>query len=340
MQFGFFDRVDREKRLTELGDNLERLNKAIDWEMFRPILTKALYKEHKGAGGRPRFDPVMMLKILILQRYYNLSDEQTEYQITDRISFMRFLGLGLSDKVPDAKTIWYFRNQLTEAKAVDELFNHFEKMLEEAKIITHEGSIIDATFAETPKQHNKPEEKEEIKAGKIPEEWQKPEEAHKLAQKDLDARYSIKRKQLFFGYKNNIKVDADSKMITKYKVTPANISDHKVFEDLLDIEKDKHIWADSGYYNKNVFKLIPESIETSILEKATRCHPLTDEQKQSNTEKSKVRVRIEHVFGYMKSTMHGTSSKYIGLERASACMALMNLTYNMCRYEYLTRAKN
>ncbi len=340
MQFGFFDRIDREKRLTELGDNLEKLNKAIDWEMFRPILTKALYKEAKGAGGRPRFDPVMMLKILILQKYYDLSNEQVEYQITDRISFMRFLGLGLSDKVPDANTIWCFNEQLKKANATEKLFEHFGKMLEEAEIVTHKGSIIDATFAEVPKQHNTPEEKEEIKAGKIPEEWQKPENAHKLAQKDLDAHYSVKRNQPFFGYKDHIKVDADSKMIVDFKVTPANIPDFKVFKDLFDAEKDKHIWADSGYHYKEVFNIIPKNVETSILERATRKHPLTDEQKESNTEKSRVRVRVEHVFGFMKSTMHGTRSRCIGIERVSSGLALLNLTYNLFRYEYLTRAKS
>ncbi|MDR3130221.1 MAG: transposase [Treponema sp.] len=105
-QHGFFDENDRLKELSKMGDPLERLNLYIDWEQFREILTLILRKEPKGPGGRPPFDCVMMFKILILQRLYNISDAQAEYQIKDRLSFMRFLGLSLRDTVPDEKTIW------------------------------------------------------------------------------------------------------------------------------------------------------------------------------------------------------------------------------------------
>ena len=337
MQIGFFDVENKENRLSELGDHLEKLNGVIDWEMFRPILKKAFHKEHKGAGGRPAFDYVMMFKILIIQRYYNLSDDQTEFQINDRISFMRFLGLGLSDKVPDAKTIWHFRNVLIENHAADKLFNRFEQMLEDAHLISHKGSIVDATFSEVPKQHNTPDEKKDLKEGRIPGEWKKPENRHKLAQKDTDARYTRKRDEYHFGYKNHIKADKDSKLITGYSVTPANIPDYQILPALLD-ERDQHLWADSGYCLKPVFDAIPSHIKTDILEKATKCHPLTEEQKQSNTVKSRVRVRVEHVFGHMKNTMNGINLKCIGLERAKFHLALANLTYNMCRYEILTRS--
>ena len=337
MQFGFFDIEKKENRLSQLGDHLEKLNQAIDWEMFRPILKKAFQKEHKGAGGRPPFDYVMMFKILIIQRYYNLSDEQTEYQINDRISFMRFLGLGLADKVPDAKTIWNYRDVLTEQRVADQLFQRFERMLEEAHLISHKGSIVDATFSEVPRQHNTPDEKKEIKEGRLPEEWKKPEKKHKLAQKDTDARYTQKRAELYYGYKDHIKADAESKFITAYCITPANIPDYKILAKLLD-EKDRHLWADSGYCLKPVFEAIPPHIKVSILEKNTRGHSLSEAQRKSNTEKSKIRVRVEHIFGHMKNTMHGINLKCIGLKRASFNLALANLTYNMCRYEYLTRS--
>ena len=141
MQFGFFDIDRKENRLSELGDQLEKLNKVIDGEIFRPQLNKVFKKTPKGAGGRPAFDYVMMFKILILQKFYNLSDDQTEYQINDRISFMRFLGLGLSDKVPDAKTIWNFRNTLAEHQMGERLFKRFEQELERANMISHKGSM-------------------------------------------------------------------------------------------------------------------------------------------------------------------------------------------------------
>ena len=97
-----------------MGDLLVRLNKAIDCERFRPTLNTVLKKESKGAGGRSPYECVLMFKILILQRIYNLSDDQTEYQNNARMSFLRFLGLGLEDRVSDAKTIWLFRDTLTK----------------------------------------------------------------------------------------------------------------------------------------------------------------------------------------------------------------------------------
>ena len=128
-QISLWDENARLAKLSELGDALERLNKVINWEMFRPKLEKVFKKEAKGAGGRPPYDYVLLFKILVLQRIYNLSDEQTEYQINDRMSFMRFLGLGLSDRVPDAKTIWLFRDTLTKAAVMRELFDLFNLSL-------------------------------------------------------------------------------------------------------------------------------------------------------------------------------------------------------------------
>lgn len=337
MQFGFFDIEKKRNRLSELGDQLEKLNKVIDWEIFRPVLNRIFKKTAKGPGGRPAFDYVMMFKILIIQKYYNLSDDQTEYQINDRISFMRFLGLGLSDKVPDAKTIWYFRNTLTENEVGKELFNRFEQELEAAHLISHKGSIVDATFADVPKQHNTPDEKKDLKEGKTPEGWSKPENKHKAAQKDTDAKYTKKRDEYHFGYKNHIKGDAESKLITEFVVTPANIPDYQVITRLLD-KNDRELWADSGYCLKPVFESIPTGIKTHILEKNTKCHPLTEEQRKSNTEKSKVRVRVEHIFGYMKNSMNGINLRSIGLKRAEFNIALSNLTYNLFRFEFLSRS--
>ena len=127
---GFFDEQFRLEKLTDQRDPLVKLQQQIDWEQFRRILTTAFEKEEKGIGGRTPFDYVMMFKILVLQRYYNLSDEQMQFQILDRLSFMRFLNLTLSDRVPDEKTIWLFRENLIEHKLVDRLFNKFLSSLE------------------------------------------------------------------------------------------------------------------------------------------------------------------------------------------------------------------
>src|SRR5208283_1881306 len=151
---GLFDEALRLDKLTIQGDPLVVLKKNIIWEQFRPLLDAVLKKEAKGPGGREPFDYVMMFKILILQRYYNLSDDQMEFQILDRMTFMRFLDLELSDKVPDSKTIWLFKETLTKAKVVEKLFEKFHDELEKQGYIGNEGKIIDASFVEVPRQRN------------------------------------------------------------------------------------------------------------------------------------------------------------------------------------------
>ncbi len=114
-QPGFFDVDDRLKRPSDLGDQLEAFQATVDFEIFRPELNAALAYSDGTQGGRSPFDPVMMFKILVIQTANNLSDERSEFLINDRLSFMRFLGLGLSDRVPEARTIWLFREKLTKA---------------------------------------------------------------------------------------------------------------------------------------------------------------------------------------------------------------------------------
>jgi len=127
-QPGFFDIDDRLKRLSDLGDQLETFRSALDFELFRPELKAALSYTDRTEGGRPPFDPVLMFKILGIQATNNLSDERAEFLTNDRLSFMRFLGLGLEDRVPDARTIWLFRQKLTTAGAIKRLFEQFDAM--------------------------------------------------------------------------------------------------------------------------------------------------------------------------------------------------------------------
>ena len=169
----FFDEEFRLEKISVKQDPLEKLNKNINWEIFRSILNQAFAKEPKGKGGRPPYDYVMMFKILILQRYYNISDEQVEYQILDRLSFMRFLNLALCDNVPDCNTVWLFRENLTKAGAIENLFLRFNEQLQKQGLIARTGSIIDASFVEVPRQRNSRQDNQEIKENKIPEEFQK-----------------------------------------------------------------------------------------------------------------------------------------------------------------------
>ena len=194
-QAGFFDIDERLKEISAKGDDLERLNAIVDFEAFRSDLARAVPRSDGSKGGRPPFDHVFMWKVLILQASHSLSDERTEFLIKDRLSFMRFLGLGLSDPVPDANTIWTFREALTRATigdspAITVLFRAYEAALTKAGFLAMGGQIIDATIVSAPKQRNTDGEKADIRAGRIPADWK--DKPAKLAQKDRDARWTVK----------------------------------------------------------------------------------------------------------------------------------------------------
>jgi len=330
--YGFWDHDIRMSKLSQLGDPLERLNEGVEFEIFRTLLEERLSKLAKGKGGRPPYDYVLMFKILILQRYYNLSDDQVEYQINDRLSFMRFLNLTIADDIPDSKTVWHFREQITDLGLVEELFDLFLKELESLNLIVNEGKIIDASFVEVPRQRNNREENAMIKKGDIPESFQS--NPHKLSQKDTDARWTKKNNVSYFGYKDHVKQDAKSKLILKYMVTDASVHDSQATDSLLDKEKDRgeDFYADSAYSGEPQEKIISENeLNNKVCEKGTRNHPLTEEQIENNREKSKVRSRVEHIFGFMEMSMNQMYIQCIGIKRATAIIGLMNLTYNMYR---------
>ena len=212
-KIGFFDKDFALEALNSKRNILERISKVINFELFRPILEDAvLNKNKKNNSGAKPYDPVLLFKILILQRIYNLSDEATEYQIIDRLSFKNFLGLASGDKVPDQNTIWSFREKLGEKDTVSDLFNAFHALLQENGLMINEGKMIDATFVEAPRQRNTREENEKIKAGQGDELWN--DHPHKKHQKDIDARWTKKNGQTYFGYKNHVKADPGTKLIT------------------------------------------------------------------------------------------------------------------------------
>lgn len=329
--YGFFDQDIRLSKLSELGDPLERLNKGVDFEMFREFLEDNLTRLSDGKGGRPPYDYVLMFKIVILQRYYNLSDEQVEYQINDRMSFMRFLDLTIADDVPDSRTVWNFREQLVDLVLIEPLFNLFLKELETLGLVVNEGKIIDASFVEVPRQRNTRDENKKIKNNEIPEDWK--DKPRKLSQKDTDAKWTKKNNQTFFGYKNHIKTDDKSKIICKYKATSAEVHDSQVTKDLLeDKDKGEELYADSAYTGEKQEEVISEKeLINQIHEKGYKNKPLTDEQKESNKIKSKIRVRVEHVFGFMENSMNGMEIRSIGFKRVESIIGLSNLVYNMFR---------
>jgi IS5 family transposase len=336
--FGLFDGDIRIEKLIKLGCPLDRLSNCIDFESFRPSLTNVFLIFEKGKGGRPPYDYVVMFKILLLQKYFNLSDDQVEFQINDRISFMRFLGFSFADDIPDSKTVWHFREKLIDAGIMRALFDLFLTQLEKLGLVINEGKIVDASFIEIPKQRNSKEENKEIKAGMIPANFTK--NPNKLAQKDTDARWTQKNKINYYGYKNHIKVDSESKIITNYVVTDASVHDSQEILGLLtEKDKDQPLYADSAYTGEVLQKnLLLKEVCLEIHEKGVRNHPLNETQLANNKVKSKTRARVEHVFGFMENSMNGMGMRYIGIKRIEACVGLQNLVYNMFRKIQLQHA--
>ena len=196
-QLSFFAEANRLSRLTTMGDPLEKVTGAVNFELLRPVLNKVFQKAPAAPGGRPPWDYVLMFKILLLQQWYGIADDLTEYLINDRLSFQRLLGMSLGDKVPDAKTIWLFRENLTKSGEYKELFDLFARQMQDKGVITRIGSIVDASFVDAPKQRNTKEENKAIKEGNGEALWK--DNLHKCRQKDKDARWAKKNDETQSG---------------------------------------------------------------------------------------------------------------------------------------------
>jgi IS5 family transposase len=268
----------------------------------------------------------------------NLADGQLEYLIRDRLSFMRFLGLGLEDAVPDATTVWLFREGLAKAGLIEQLFDDFGGYLEAKGYIARGGQIVDATIVSAPKQRNTRAENEAIKAGKTPEGWeQKPA---KNAQKDKDARWTKKHGRSYYGYKNHVGIDRKYKLIRRQATTDACVHDSQKLDDVLDRSNTgKEVWADSAYRSAEIeARLEAKGYKSRVHARAARNRPLSQRQQAANTTRSRVRARVEHVFGHQENSMGGKIVRTIGMARARVKIAMMNLVYNMQRLAQLERA--
>ncbi len=335
MQPSFFDLDERHTKLDE-RDSLIWLDKVIDWEGFRSTLKRVRDKNRKSNAGRKPFDVVMMFKSLVLQHLYNLSDDELEFQIRDRYSFCRFLKLHPEDRVPDAKTIWLFREQLTQANLVRVLFDDFDEQLQYKGFKARKGQIVDASFIDAPIQRNNREENAQIKQGETPERFK--DNPNIERQKDTEARWTQKNGQKYYGYKNHVAIDSANKLIRDYKVTSAAVHDSNVFHEILSENTSKDVWADSAYRSEeSEIALLAENYRSHVNVKGKRNQPLNERQKLANRNKSKVRARVEHVFGSMHNEQGGMFIRVIGQVRAEVKIGLMNLVYNIRRCVSLSR---
>lgn len=334
---GLFDTMERMSQIDQMKDPLANLNAIMNWDIFDSVLDSIPKEEAKGPGGRPAFHPLFMFKILVIQTLYGLADEQTQFQILDRRSFHRFLEISEADRVPDQNTIREFREKLTQAKLFEKLFAIFNDYLTERGFITRKGNIVDASFVEVPRQRNKVEENEAIKQGQVPEGWEK--NPKRMSHKDIEARWTKKNQEVFYGYKNHVNVDMESKLITRCVVTDASVHDSQVLDELTQ-QGDSETWLDAGYAGEPCEKIMKEkSIPVKICAKGYRGKKLSKSAKRANRKKSKRRARVEHVFAFMTTSMNAMRKKYVGIIRNEASIIFSNMIYNMARVEQIIRLK-
>ncbi len=316
------------------------INAVVPWDEFRPALERVWRKpaaDRKSRAGRKPMDVVLMFKTLVLNALYNLSDDQIEYQVRDRLSFMRFLGLGLGDPVPDAKTVWLYREALAQAGMVEALFTQFDGYLARQGYIARGGQILDASIVPVPRNHNTREENKAIKSGEVPEDWA--DKPAMRSQKDVDARWTKKHGKSHYGYKNHVNVDRKHKLVRRYHVSDAAQHDSQAVDHLLMRgNTGSGVWADAAYRSEEMeAKLRAAKLTSHIHRKGKRSKPLTEQVMGSNRTKSSVRVRVEHIFGAQANDMGGTLVRTIGMVRAKAKIGMKNLAYNMRRLGQLRR---
>jgi transposase, IS5 family len=352
-QAGFWDVEHRLRELSAQGDPLEKLAATVEFEIFRADLAAALGPRDPAKGGRPGFDPVLKFRMLVLQALHGLSLEQTEYLVRDRLSWMRFCGLGPGDAVPDANTLWDFREALIAAGVLDALFARLDRAITEAGYLPMSGQIVDATLVAAPRQRNTEAEKTAIRAGKTAAEiW--PEKPAKARQKDVDARWTLKVTKAkpaedgkrrvdiaipVFGYKSHISIDRRHGIIRRGKVTDAAAHDGaRLREGLIDPKNTaSEVWADSAYRSAENERFLARLGKVSrIHRRKPKGRPMAKHTARANARKSAVRAAVEHPFAHQKGIM-GLVIRTIGLARAEAAITLANMAYNMKRWCWLDR---
>ncbi|MRX50192.1 IS5 family transposase [Paracoccus sp. S-4012] len=350
-QLGFWSITERLAEISAQGDPLETLAATVDFEMFRPVLEGALGRPPRWKGGRPPFDPVLKFRMLVLQSLHGLSLEQTEYLVRDRLSWMRFCQIGPEDRVPDADTLWDFREGLIAARVLEALFARLDRAITAAGYLPRGGQILDATLVAAPRQRNTDGEKAQIREGRTAAEiW--PDKPARARQKDVDGRWTVKYSKAklradgskpidiaipVFGYKSHISIDRMHGVIRRQVVTDAARHDGaRLREGLIQgANTARDVWADSAYRSvENEAWLADHGMTSRIHRKKPRGRPMPKRTSRANAAKSALRSKVEHVFAHQKARMRLTI-RTIGIARAEAAITLANMAYNMTRWRWL-----
>lgn len=322
------------QKIDALGDPLVAIEAHIDFAALAAEVDRIAPRPVSPQGGRPPYPTETMVRILVLKRLYNLSDEQMEYQLLDRMSYKRFCGLANATHMPDRTTLWVFENRIGQAGA-KALFDSVSAQLLKQGFIARGGQIIDATLVRAPKQHHRRSEKEVLEHGAMPAEWT----PAKRRQKDLDATWTKKHGKSHFGYKLSINADNKYKFIRKIQTSTARTHDSQHFDDVFDpANTSRDVYADRAYPSEaREAQLKENGWRSQIQRKGQRNQPLSECQQRRNRRIAKTRARVEHVFGAIEQ-MGGKLLRTIGQARANFAMTMMATCYNLKRLVYFKKA--
>lgn len=321
------------KTLDKLGDPLAEIEGCIDFAALAAKVDRTAPRPVSPQGGRPPFPTETMVRILVLKRLYNLSDEQMEYQLLDRMSYKRFCGLAQATNIPDRTTVWTFENRIGEAGA-KAIFDGVTSQLLKKGFIARGGQIIDATLVPAPKQHFTKDDKAMLKEEALPADW-KPA---KRRQKDLDATWTKKHGKSHHGYKLSVNVDKKHKFIRKIVTDTASTHDSQHFDAVIDpANTSRDVYADRGYPSEEREAwLKANGYRNRIQRKGHRNKPLSETQRGRNQRIAKSRARVEHPFAAIEQ-MGGKLIRTIGQARANFAMTMMAACYNLKRLTYFQR---
>jgi IS5 family transposase len=291
---------------------LVKVNELVDWQPFVPVLG-SLYSH----TGRPSHPPLVMFKMLLLGQWYGLSDVEVEDACRDRLSFMRFLGVGLGDPIPDQSVLVRFRQRLLADRAARMLFDRVLEQLAAKGMLIRRGTLIDATIVQSAR-------KPPSKGGKD--------------SSDHEAGWTVKRGETTHGYKAHVAADEESGIVREAILTPANVHDSQVADDLIQFDE-QAVYADKAYDSEARRQLLKDhGIADGILHKGRRNRPLTDAQVQVNKANSAIRSGIEKWFGDWKERRGYRRCRYLGLEMNQLHLTLLAMAHNLRRMVVLSTA--
>lgn len=279
--------LSKRRKISKLSKHLAKLDHIIDWKpLVREIAV--IDKTDAQTGGRPRKNPLWMIKATFLQSLFSLSDPQLEDQLIDRLSFQRFVGINLDQEIPDFTTFWRFKESLSTHDLDERIFELINQQLEAKGLMVKKGTIVDASIipsSNRPLSNKKREELAEQPSSQI----------------DTDAQSTRKGGRYYFGYKGHIGVDIESKLIRKATFTPANAHDSTQTEQLISYDE-KALFGDKAYFNgAHQYSARHYGWYYGVLNKAKRGQPLSSSQKKRNRKHSRVRAAVEHPFAWMKT---------------------------------------